>query len=216
MSVLPRRFYARPALLVARDLLGQELRFRSHEGTLGGLVVEVEAYLGGKDPASHAFRGLTQRNRAMFGPPGHAYVYFTYGMHHCVNVVTGIPGTAEAVLVRALEPLTNLPLWQARRPDLPLHLVASGPGRVTQALGLTRAHDGLDLVRSDLVLVRGPGMSGPVACGPRVGIRVAREKRWRFWLPESPAVSRARGASPGPWPGRKRAPETAGAVPTGS
>jgi DNA-3-methyladenine glycosylase len=154
MAVLPRRFYARPALDVAQDLLGHELVWRGEGGTLGGIIVEVEAYGGADDPASHAFRGATARNRTMFGPPGHAYVYFTYGMHHCVNVVTGRAGEPGAVLVRALAPRTHLALWRARRPDLDPLRIASGPGRVCRALGLGRVHDGLDLTKSALVIRR--------------------------------------------------------------
>ncbi len=192
MAVLPRRFYARPTLAVARALLGHELRWRGPGGVLGGTIVEVEAYRGEDDPASHAYRGPTPRTRVMFGPAGHAYVYFTYGMHHCLNVVTESEGRAGAVLVRALEPRTNLALWRARRPDLPIHLVASGPGRVARALGLTRAHDGLDLTRSPLVILRRDGPRGAIGQGPRVGIRRAQGKPWRFWLSGSPAVSRVR------------------------
>src|SRR5690349_1475758 len=150
MAVLPRRFYARPVLAVARDLLGRELVWRGAGGALGGVIVEVEAYSGVGDAASHAARGETARNRVMFGPPGHAYVYFTYGMHHCVNVVVGDVGHASAVLVRALRPSVGLALWRARRPDLPLARAGQGPGRVCRALGLDRTHDGFDLVHSAL------------------------------------------------------------------
>lgn len=188
-AILPRRFYARDARAVARDLLGATLVHRAPGGPLGGVIVEVEAYLGADDPASHAFRGPTPRNRVMFGPPGHAYVYFVYGMHHCVNVVTGPPGTAGAVLVRALAPSVGLARWRLARPDLPLTRAASGPGRVARALGLTRAHDGLDLVRSPLVVRPRRGPAPPVACGPRIGLSVARDAPWRFWWEGHAAVS---------------------------
>ncbi|MGH7725558.1 MAG: DNA-3-methyladenine glycosylase, partial [Candidatus Eiseniibacteriota bacterium] len=118
----------------------------------------------------------------------------------CLNVVTEAPGRAGAVLVRAIEPVRSLARWRARRPDLPLHLVASGPGRVTRALGLTRAHDGLDLTRSPLVIVRREGPHGPIGSGTRVGIRRAVEQPWRFWLASSPSISRARGSAAGPFP----------------
>jgi len=180
MAVLPRRFYARPVLDVAQDLLGCELVWRGEGGALGGMIVEVEAYGGPEDAASHAARGETARNRVMFGPPGHAYVYFTYGMHHCVNVVTGPPGDANAVLVRALRPSVGGAHWRLRRPDLPLPRAGQGPGRVCRALGLTREHDGLDLTGSDLVIRPGraaarASLAARLCRGPRVGIRLARE-----------------------------------------
>ena len=143
MAVLPRCFYTRSALEVAADLIGATLVHRAPFGTLGGVIVEVEAYGGAEDAASHAKSGPTARNRSMFGPPGHAYVYFTYGLHHCLNVVTGPEGEGAAVLVRAVAPSVGGVLWRERRPDLPAGREASGPGRLARALGLTRAHDGL-------------------------------------------------------------------------
>ncbi|MEO6462647.1 MAG: DNA-3-methyladenine glycosylase, partial [Candidatus Eisenbacteria bacterium] len=116
MAVLPRRFYARDSLAVAPELIGCTLVRRDPAGTIGGVIVEVEAYRGADDPASHAFRGETPRTRSMFGPPGRAYVYFIYGMHHCLNIVTGPPGTGQAVLVRAVEPTVGLARWRALRP----------------------------------------------------------------------------------------------------
>jgi DNA-3-methyladenine glycosylase len=188
--ILPRRFYARPTLVVARELLGKELLWRGSGGPMGGVIVEVEAYLGAHDPASHAFRGETPRNRTMFGAPGHAYVYFTYGMHHCLNVVTEDLGTPHAILLRALRPKTGLARWRAARPDLPLERIASGPGRLCRALGLDRTHDGLDLVRSELGVRTVPGAAaGAVRSGPRIGIRLARELPYRFWLAGEAAVS---------------------------
>ena len=195
MAALPRSFYTRPTLEVARDLLGKELLWKGAEGPMGGTIVEVEAYLGAADPASHAFRGETARNRSMFGDAGHAYVYFTYGMHHCLNVVTESAGTPHAVLLRALFPTTGIARWRAARPDLPLAKIASGPGRICRALGLTRAHDGLDLTRSALIVRPGRGEPGPIAQGPRIGIRLARAAPYRFWLAGHPAVSGPRALS---------------------
>ena len=192
MRVLPRRFYARPTLEVARDLLGKELVWRGKGAPMGGVIVEVEAYLGQHDPASHAFRGETARNRTMFGAPGHVYVYFTYGMHHCMNVVTEEKGTPHAILLRALAPSTGLDLWRAARPDLSLAKMASGPGRLCKALGINRSHDGLDLVRSALTIREGPGRPREVRSGPRIGISQAREMPYRFWLAGEPAVSGSR------------------------
>ena len=194
---LPRRFYARPVLVVARALLGRVLVHDGPGGRTSGRIVEVEAYRGADDPASHAFRGETARNRVMFGPPGHAYVYFTYGMHYCVNLVTGPAGSAGAVLIRALEPLEGIALMRRRRGVSELERLARGPGCVTRALGLDRRHDGLDLTRGPLVVEPGPGGRGgyPVARGPRIGIRVAVDRPWRFWLAGHRCVSGPRRVS---------------------
>jgi DNA-3-methyladenine glycosylase len=196
---LSRRFYARPVLVVARALLGRVLRHDGPGGRTSGRIVEVEAYRGADDPASHAFRGETVRNRVMFGPPGHAYVYFTYGMHYCVNLVTGPAGRADAVLIRALEPLEGLALMRRRRGVSELERLARGPGCVTRALGLDRRHDGLDLTHGPLVVESGrPERGGArVARGPRIGIRVAVERPWRFWLAGHTCVSGPRGVLSG-------------------
>ena len=195
MATLPRRFYARPTLDVARELLGHALVWRGEGGPIGGIIVEVEAYGGADDPASHAYRGETARNRAMFGAPGHAYVYLTYGMHHCLNVVTESAGVPCAVLVRAIAPTIGPERWRAARPDLPLARAGAGPGRICRALGLNRRHDGFDLTRSDLVVraVAERPRPADIRSGPRIGIRHAREAPWRFWLDGHPAVSHASG-----------------------
>jgi DNA-3-methyladenine glycosylase len=158
---------------------------------VAGRIVEVEAYLGATDPASHAFRGPTARNAVMFGEAGHAYVYFTYGMHHCVNVVCGREGVASAVLVRALEPLAGEALARRRRGGVPRERLMRGPGCVASALGLSREHDGLDLVAGPLWISAAPADRNgrPVARGTRIGIRVGLEHPWRFWLAGHPAVS---------------------------
>jgi len=175
-------------------MLGRELVCTAGGRRVCGRIVEVEAYRGDADPASHAFRGLTPRNRVMFGPPGHAYVYFTYGMHHCVNVVCAREGRAEAVLIRALEPLAGLPTARRRRGTREDARLMRGPGCVAQALGLTRAHDGLDLVAGPLWIADSPARRGGrvVRRGPRVGIRAGLEHAWRFWLDGHPCVSGAR------------------------
>ena len=193
---LPRRFYARDAVSVARAILGRLLVHDTPAGRISGVVVEAEAYRGSRDPASHAYRGRTPRNATMFGRPGHAYVYFTYGMHHCLNLVTGREGTAAAVLVRALEPVDGVALMRARRggPAGDARL-ARGPGNVARCLGLTREHDGLDLTHGPLWLSDAPARrhGRRIASGPRVGIRVGLEHRWRFFLGGHPCVSAARG-----------------------
>jgi DNA-3-methyladenine glycosylase len=176
---------------VARALLGRVLVCDLARTRVAGRIVEVEAYRGAHDPASHAFRGRTARNAVMFGPPGHAYVYFTYGMHHCLNIVCEPEGGAAAVLVRALEPLAGESLARRRRDVVARERLMRGPGCVAQALGLTRAHDGLDLVGGPLWVAAGPPHRGGhrIASGPRIGIRVGTERRWRWWLAGHACVS---------------------------
>jgi DNA-3-methyladenine glycosylase len=188
---LPRSFYARDPVVVARAVLGRLLVHDSPQGRVSGFIVEAEAYGGAGDPASHAYRGRTARNAAMFGEPGHAYVYFTYGMHHCLNLVTGTTGKASAVLVRALEPMDGDELMRERRGAVATLRLARGPGNVARALGLTRAHDGLDLVEGPLWLADPPPRRGGhrIACRPRIGIRVALDRAWRCFLAGHPCVS---------------------------
>jgi DNA-3-methyladenine glycosylase len=205
---LARRFYARPPEVVARALLGRLLVREGPGARAGGRrigrIVEVEAYGGTRDPASHAYRGPTPRNRTMFGPPGCAYVYVSYGIHHCLNVVTGRRGEPSAVLIRALEPVSGLarmargsepPRPGSARPPVrdPL-LVARGPGLVARALGLSLAQDGVDLTRGPLwISAAPPRIHYPIARGPRIGIRRAVARRWRFYLSGHPSVSGPRG-----------------------
>jgi DNA-3-methyladenine glycosylase len=188
---LPRSFYARPSVEVARDLLGRHLVRRLPRGVVVGRIVECEAYEEG-DPASHSFRGLTDRTRVMFGPPGHLYVYFTYGMHSCMNVVTGRDGEGSAVLMRAVEPLEGVDLIRERRGVTDDRILCAGPGRLTQAFGITRANNGTDLVSGgDLFVTEGePVDSKEIGAGRRIGISVATEKPWRFYLIGSPFVSK--------------------------
>src|SRR5262245_15559639 len=194
MAVLPRRFYARDSLVVAPELIGCTLVRRDGGGRIGGTIVEVEAYRGGDDPASHAFRGETPRTRSMFGPPGRAYVYFIYGMHHCVNIVTGPAGVGQAVLLRALAPTVGLARWRDLSTERPLARAGAGPGLAARALGLTRADDGLDLLGPALVIRPRRGPAPPIACGPRIGVSAAREEPWRFWWEGHPSVSTRAGA----------------------
>ena len=191
---LPRAFYARGPRTLARALLGRVLVHDDPAaGPLAGRIVETEAYGGGDDPASHAHRGETRRNRVMFGPPGHAYVYFTYGMHHCFNIVCGRSGRAAAVLVRALEPLVGLAEMSKRRGVKERLRLTRGPGALARALGLDRRHDGLDLTRGPVWVADLPAERAgrATARGPRVGIRVAADRPWRFWLDGCEWVSRA-------------------------
>jgi len=185
---LPRAFYDRAVLAVARDLLGSVL---SHGGVRLRLT-EVEAYDGAKDPASHAFRGQTPRNAVMFGPAGHAYVYFTYGMHFCVNLVCGPPGVASAVLLRAGEVIAGLDVATSRRPGAAPRDLARGPARLTRAMAIDRDLNGADVTirRSPLLVCPGdPVVDAQVQRGPRVGISQAADRPWRLWIEADPTVS---------------------------
>jgi DNA-3-methyladenine glycosylase len=201
---LPRAFYARPATEVAPELLGHVLVRRLSDGTrLAARLVEVEAYEP-DDPGSHAFRGMTARNEVMFGPPGHLYVYFTYGMHFCMNAVTRRAGEGSAVLLRAGEPLDGVDRMRAyrgRERDLEL---CSGPGRFTQALAIARPENGLDLIGGGEAWIERGTRTGGVGVGIRVGVHDTT-RAWRFWLEGNPYVSRGR---PGP-PSRKARPSSA-------
>ena len=195
-TVLPRPFFERPSLEVAPDLLGCVLEHQTPEGLVAVALTEVEAYAGAADPASHAYRGQTRRNAVMFGPPGHAYVYFTYGMHFCVNLVCLPPGTAEAVLLRAGAVVAGLALARSRRPAARTDAdLARGPARLCQALAIDRALDGADVCdpASPLrILSASPDRvppPGKVRAGPRVGVRLAADVAWRFWIDGDPTVS---------------------------
>ena len=181
---------------MARALLGRVLVHDAPKGRVAGRIVEVEAYRGAGDPASHAFRGPTPRNRVMFGAPGHAYVYFTYGMHHCLNVVCEPTGHAAAVLIRAFEPLLGAAAMRERRGVEESARLGRGPGCVAQAFGLNRTHDGLELSAGPLFISDAPPdrSSYRIVAGPRIGIRVGLERDWRFWLAGHPCVSGSRAA----------------------
>lgn len=194
--ILSPAFYERDTVTVAKDLLGC-LLVHQEEATTAGWIVEVEAYLR-DDPAAHSYRGETKRNSVMFGPPGHAYVYLIYGLHTCVNIVTGQEGAGEAILVRALEPAIGIDLMQARRGMSDLASLASGPGKLTQALGITMDLNGTSLydgplqVRSpDSLLGRRPeGFPGEIVQTTRIGITKAADLPLRFYLKGSRYVSR--------------------------
>ncbi len=191
---LSRSFFARPSTVVAPELLGRFLvRVLPDGRRLIARLVEVEAYEQ-DDPASHSFRGPTPRNEVMFGGPGHLYVYFTYGMHFMGNVVTGREGDGSAVLLRAAEPLEGLDEMRGRRGVDATRLLCSGPGRLAQAFGLTRADDGADLVRGPaLHLTSGQPLSPRrVARTTRVGVSVGVDRRWRFVARDDPYRSPGR------------------------
>jgi DNA-3-methyladenine glycosylase len=184
-----------PATDVAPLLLGSRLSHTTPDGTVTVVLTEVEAYLGAEDPASHAFRGETTRNRSMFSGQGHLYVYRSHGLHWCCNVVTGPEGQPGAVLLRAGRVTEGLPLARARRGEgKPDAALASGPGCLTQALGITGADDGVHLLAGGaLRLEPGSGRVPAFVSGPRVGISKAMDQPWRYWVPEDPTVSRHRG-----------------------
>jgi DNA-3-methyladenine glycosylase len=184
LSLLTREFFARSVHEVAPELIGCALLVDG----VGGLIVEVEAYAP-DDPASHGFRGPTWRNRAMFGPAGHAYVYRSYGVHWCLNLVCAGEGVAEAVLVRALEPTVGVERMRLRRGLDPVRLLCAGPGRLCQALAVAGEHDGLPLDRPPFEL-RTAERPVDVGRGPRVGITRAAELPWRYALAGSPFLSR--------------------------
>ena len=200
---LPRSFYARPTLDVARDLIGKVLVHRRRNAVTSGVIVEVEAYIGESDPACHAAPGPTRRNQPLYGPPGHAYVYLNYGIHCLMNVVTESEGSPAAVLIRALEPLEGIACMRRRRlratkgrrspasRALPVHGLCRGPGNVTMAMGITLKENRLDLL-GDRLRVEDRGVqTGPIAWGPRIGISVGADRPWRACLTGHPAVSAA-------------------------
>jgi DNA-3-methyladenine glycosylase len=201
--VLPRSFFAREPLVVARDLLGAVLEHDGPESDGEPVAVrltEVEAYLGaGEDPASHSYRGMTPRNAVMFGPPGHAYVYFTYGMHWCANVVCRPEGISGGVLLRAGEVISGLEPARSRRPAARRDVdLARGPARLANALALTGAQNGQDLCDGGGLRLRaGPRIEpAQVATGPRVGVAAGATSPWRFWLAQEPTVSVYRPSTP--------------------
>ena len=212
-ALLPRDFFNRPAQQVAPDLLGCVIESRTPDGVVAVALAEVEAYAGEADPASHAYRGLGSRNAVMFGPPGHAYVYFTYGMHFCVNLVCLPPGSASAVLLRGGVIVEGAALARQRRlaarrgvrdqsdgrggrggadgRGLPDRDLARGPARLCQALGVDRSLDGVDVCDPDspLRIRAAAAPPGRILCGPRVGVSSAASVPWRFWVAGEPTVS---------------------------
>lgn len=200
MRRLTKSFYARDALTVARELIGCLFLHESPGGRVGVRLVETEAYRGAIDPGSHGYRGPTPRTLSMFGPPGHLYVYFTYGMHWCANVVCAQEGVCEAVLLRAGEPVTGIDLMRASRPRITNdRLLAAGPARLTQAMGITKTDDGATLLRggafwcaedqeTPVHRAREIAQTVRVGLGPGQGDELA----WRFVVPGHPYASRRR------------------------
>ncbi len=200
MRRLTRAFYERDALTVARALIGCLFVHDHPHGRLMVRLLETEAYRGAQDPGSHGFRGMTPRNRTMFGPPGRLYVYFTYGMHWCVNIVCAREGLCEAVLIRAGEPVAGGELMRTHRGGITRdRLLTSGPARLAQAMGISKPHDGATLLRGGSFFCAEDGSteavrSGPVAQTPRIGLSPGRGDAipWRFVVPGHPHASRPR------------------------
>ena len=201
-SPLPRDFYRRDSREVAPDLLNKVLV----RGDVAGRIVETEAYVGEIDPAAHAYRGKTVRNATMFGPPGHLYVYFIYGMHWCINPVCADEGVGNAVLIRAVAPLVGLGEMRDRRPRARREVdLCNGPGKLAQAFGITRADDGADLTEPGVagITIVDDGVAPPDDPGrsPRIGLSVAADLPWRWFVRDDPNVSQTR---PGPVDRRRR------------
>ena len=191
---LSRAWFDRPAPVVAADLLGARVVHHAAEGAVGGRIVEVEAYQGPEDLAAHSSRGRTARNRVMFGPPGHLYVYMVYGIHLCINVVAGPGDKPEAVLIRGLEIDEGLELARSRRGSRPPPArLASGPGNVARALGIHRGLDGADLLTGPVRVEPRSGPQPPMRAGPRIGVAYAADwaaRPLRYWMANDPHVSR--------------------------
>lgn len=180
----------KPTVEVAKSLLGSVLVHRTPEGETAGRIVETEAYLF-DDPACHGFRGKTPRNAPMFGPPGHAYIYFIYGMYHCFNVVTAPAGIGEAVLIRALEPLRGIDLMQKRRPHAKaIHQLCNGPGKLVLAMGITPHLNGMSLTKSPLTIQKGENSRFTIVSCGRIGIKNGQELPLRFYIEGNAFVSK--------------------------
>ena len=188
---LPRRFYARSVLIVAKELLGKRLVRKTSDGRIIARIVEVEAYGGSDDPASHAYRGLTQRNQVMFGKPGFAYVYFIYGNHYCLNVKAETEGVPSAVLVRAVEVIQGIELARRNRGLPSLKELSNGPGKLTKAFRISKVENGLDLVESkELYICESEEDNGwEISTSPRIGIKDGIDRPWRFYIESCRPVS---------------------------
>ncbi len=189
--ILTRNFYARDTVQVARSLLGKRLVRMKGMDRMEGRIVEVEAYRGGDDPASHAFRGPTLRNAPMFGEPGHAYVYFTYGNHYCLNITTQQAGTPGAVLIRAIEPVEGLQAMRRLRPKVSDSNLTNGPGKLTKALGIDMSLNETDMTkRGPLFVAETRRARFRMGRSSRVGISQGTNRLWRFYVANNPFVSK--------------------------
>jgi len=182
LNILPREFYLKNTVTVAKNLLGKRIVRKIGRREISGIIIETEAYRHKDDPASHAFRKITDRNKAMFGDVGMAYVYFTYGMHYCFNVVAKNPKIkAGAVLIRAIEPEKGINVMQENRKITNLKSLTNGPAKLTQALEITKEHYGADLTKhSKLFITDGIKKPEKISASPRIGIKEATDKLWNF------------------------------------
>ena len=182
MTILPRTFYSRDTVTVAKNLLGKKIIRKIGNNEISGIITETEAYRHKDDPASHAYRKITERNKVMFGEVGIAYVYFIYGMHYCFNIVAKNPKfDAGAVLIRAIMPEKGIEIMEKNRGIKDRKRLTDGPAKLTQALGITKNHYGLDLtVNSELFITEGGKINGKIISSPRIGIKNATEKLWNF------------------------------------
>ncbi len=187
---LAMEFYTRDTVMVAKELLGKNLIRKYNGEELVCKIVETEAYYGRNDPASHAAGGPTARSAVMFGPPGRAYVYFNYGVHHLFNIVTEPDGQAGAVLIRALEPLDGVEIMMKNRPVDKVVNLTNGPGKLCQALGITLEENGQALFGEDLFICNGVGADFDIAAAPRIGISAGREELYRFYIKNNLYISR--------------------------
>ena len=180
-TILPRKFYSDDTVTVARNLLGKKIVRRIGRSKVSGIITETEAYRHRDDPASHAFNKITERNRIMFGDVGSAYVYFTYGMYFCFNVVARDPGTAAgAVLIRAIKPEDGIGILQKNRGRIDVKNLTNGPAKLTQALSITKQHYGIDLTKDSRLHISEGIKIDSVTASPRIGISKATEKLWNF------------------------------------
>lgn len=196
-TILSRKFYSRPVLKVARDLLGKIIVKVESNKLLSGRIVEVEAYDGRIDQAAHSFNGMTERNEVMFREGGYFYVYFTYGVHHCCNVVTGKKNSGTAVLIRAIQPIDGIEIMAKRRfgkkklNEKEMFNLTSGPGKICQAFGFTREHSGTDLTGNKIFLIDQKKISSSkTGISERIGITRSKELMWRFFEIGNPYLSR--------------------------
>ena len=182
LNITPREFYLQDTVIVAKNLLGKKIIRKTGNCKMSGIITETEAYKHKDDPASHAFRKMTDRNKAMFGEVGFAYVYFTYGMHYCFNIVARNPKTAAgAVLIRAIEPENGIGQMQKNRGNASLKNLTNGPAKLTQALRITKEHYGVDLTKkSNIYIMEGENRSNRIISSPRIGIKEATDKLWNF------------------------------------
>ena len=181
MTILPREFYTKDTITVAKNLLGKKIIRKIDRYKISGIITETEAYMHKNDPASHAFKKITDRNKAMFGEAGTAYVYFTYGMHFCFNVVAKTPKTAAgAVLIRAIEPEKGIKIMQENRKYVNLKNLSNGPAKVAQALGITKEHYGTDLTKKSKLYITEGLEPKKIIPAPRIGITKAIDKLWNF------------------------------------